>query len=144
MRGSLSGFALLTMLAAASARPIDVEQDDLRPGLVAQYRSLSDTQAPLTRIDPNLPFHLSQSRPPALAREARAGQGRACVRHRGCVRGPGGGFPGVRPPPPGPSLADAARRINRAWLLQWLEDPVKVRADAHMPVLFSADRNGFV
>src|SRR5262245_25320415 len=62
MGGSLLGFPLLFALAAPG-QPLDVEPDDLRPGLVAQYRSLSDKEATLTRIDPKLSFQLGQSSP---------------------------------------------------------------------------------
>ena len=47
-------------------------------------------------------------------------------------------------PPPGPSLADASRRLRRDWLLHWLDEPAAVRPTARMPALFSNDRRGFV
>ena len=53
-------------------------------------------------------------------------------------------MPAVTDAPPGPSLADVGRRIDRDWLINWLGDPTKVLPNAHMPALFSDDRNGFV
>ena len=88
--------------------------------------------------------HLSSELSQSAAKEALAEEGRATVEKFGCARCHSGAFPGVTAPPPGPSLADAGRRISRAWLLDWLDDPAKMRADAHMPALFSADRTGFV
>jgi mono/diheme cytochrome c family protein/glucose/arabinose dehydrogenase len=243
-------------LCAKPPRPLDVEPGDLRPGLLAQYRSLTDREATLTRIDLKPAFHLGHSSPhprlpagpcevtwtgaleikdatpisfeaylcgeltvevdgvvvlqgrgdaetahissreklerepglyrlkiryrsladrparlqlwwqgdsfvreplppwnlhylarelpEAAAQEQLAEKGRRAVQQLGCARCHSGAFPGVSAPPPGPSLADAARRLNRTWLLQWLEEPAKVRPDAHMPALFSADRRGFV
>lgn len=71
-------------------------------------------------------------------------QGRKAVARLGCARCHRDAFPGITEAPPGPSLADVGQRINRAWLLRWLEDPAQVRVDAHMPALFKADRSGFV
>src|SRR5262249_35452844 len=71
-------------------------------------------------------------------------KGRAAVGKLGCARCHNGAFPGVAEPPPGPSLADVRRRISRAWLLDWLADPAKVRKDARMPALFGSDRTGLV
>jgi mono/diheme cytochrome c family protein len=82
--------------------------------------------------------------PPAAVQDQLAEQGRAAVGRLGCARCHRGAFPGVADPPPGPSLADAGRRMSRAWLLTWLADPAKLRTDAHMPALFGADRRGFV
>ena len=47
-------------------------------------------------------------------------------------------------PPPGPSLADAGRRLDRDWLFRWLEEPARVKPGARMPALFRPDRTGFV
>jgi cytochrome c2 len=50
---------------AAADRPgaLDVEPDELRPGLVAVYRSLVDPAAVLTRLDPKPTFFLGDSSP---------------------------------------------------------------------------------
>jgi hypothetical protein len=79
-----------------------------------------------------------------LAREQLADRGRIAVERFGCARCHAGAFPGVAAPPPGPSLADAGRRIERGWLLAWLAGPANVRTDARMPALFADDRTGFV
>lgn len=47
----------------ARARPLDVEVEDMRPGLVASYRSLADADATLTRIDAKPAFTLGRSSP---------------------------------------------------------------------------------
>jgi cbb3-type cytochrome oxidase cytochrome c subunit len=250
------GLLALLLVPSLRGKPLDVEADSLRPGLVAQYRSLADKDATLTRIDAKAAFHLGHSSPhpripagpfevvwtgvldlkdaspiafdaylcgeltvevdgivvlqgrgqsetarvrskkqlelepgvyrlkisyrsladlparlqlwwqgsnfsreplsawhlkhlaadspPALAQEQLAEKGRLAAERFGCARCHSGAFPGICAPPPGPSLADAGKRLNRAWLLDWLADPAKVRPDAHMPVLFSSDRKGFV
>jgi cytochrome c551/c552 len=123
--------------------------------LAIHYRSLPDRQARLqiwwqgkTFAHEPLPAwllkHRAEEMPPALAREQLVEKGRALVGKLGCARCHSTAFPGVAEPPPGPSLADVRRRINRAWLLDWLADPSKVRTGARMPALFSADRTGFV
>jgi hypothetical protein len=81
---------------------------------------------------------------PEALQEQLAEAGRSSVGRLGCARCHQGAFPGVAEPPPGPSLADAGRRINRAWLLDWLADPARVRPEARMPALFGPDRKGFV
>jgi len=73
-----------------------------------------------------------------------AEKGRMAVGRFGCARCHRGAFPGIADAPPGPSLADARRRINRGWLLDWLESPTKLRPDARMPALFASERKGFV
>jgi cytochrome c551/c552 len=80
----------------------------------------------------------------ALRHEALVARGRAAVGRLGCARCHASAFPGVTDPPPGPSLADAAGRVSRAWLVKWLEDPHALRPDARMPALFSNDRAGYV
>jgi mono/diheme cytochrome c family protein/cytochrome c551/c552 len=70
--------------------------------------------------------------------------GRTLVSNFGCARCHASAFPAVTDPPPGPSLADAGRRLSKPWVMNWLADPAKVRADAHMPVVFKDDRAGFV
>src|SRR5262249_50324442 len=49
--------------AADKPAPLDVELEDLRPGLVATYRSLDDKDATLARIDPKPAFYLGHSSP---------------------------------------------------------------------------------
>jgi cytochrome c551/c552 len=49
--------------AADRTGALDVEPDDLRPGLVAVYRSRVDPTAVLTRIEPKPAFFLGDSRP---------------------------------------------------------------------------------
>jgi glucose/arabinose dehydrogenase/cytochrome c2 len=88
--------------------------------------------------------HLAADVPPAAAREQLAETGRAAVVRHGCARCHRGAFPGVSDPPPGPALADVKGRINPTWLLDWLEEPTRVRPDARMPALFGAGRQGFV
>src|SRR5262245_41300985 len=253
-----AAWLLCASLAAAGQPkgPLDIEPEDLRPGLVAEYRSLADAKATLTRIDPKPAFTLGWSSPhprlpagpfevvwtgvlnvrdagplsysafvggevtvtvdgvvvvegkgttdstrlpakaaldrppgyyrlevryksladvparlqlwwegpsfageplpawrlghiakelsPAANQEQRALRGLAAVQTFGCARCHSSAFPSVAEPPPGPSLADAGRRIDRSWLVHWLADPAKVRPGAHMPGLFSADRAGFV
>src|SRR5262249_13560340 len=123
--------------------------------LAIHYRSLPDRPARLqiwwqgaTFAREPLPAwllkHRAEDLPHAVAHEQPVDKGRAAVGKLGCARCHNGAFPGVAEPPPGPSLADVRRRISRAWLLDWLADPAKVRKDARMPALFSSDRTGFV
>lgn len=88
--------------------------------------------------------HLKADLSAAARQDELAEQGRKAAARFGCARCHSGAFPGVSDPPPGPSLADAGRRVDRTWLVHWLADPAKVRADAHMPALFADDRSGFV
>jgi hypothetical protein len=89
-------------------------------------------------------YHLDADAPPALAREQEIARGSEAVSRLGCARCHEKSFPGIADPPPGPVLADLGRTVNRTWLMDWLENPAKVRPGAHMPALFSADRQGFV
>lgn len=195
--------ALLLLLAQD---PVRVSGDDVRPGLVAVYRSLVDPEATVTRIDakpalagpgsphPRIPpgsfevvwtgliliqdvdaitfggdaaieidgravtgpveikpgfhpirvtgrskrlqltwegktfarepipawkfRHLPAQVPEAVRLEAR---GRERVARLGCARCHRDAFPGVHDPPPGPSLADLAQRVNGAWLTSKLD-----------------------
>jgi mono/diheme cytochrome c family protein len=252
----MPGVAIICLLSLPAAGPLDLEPGDLRPGLVAEYRSLRASKATLPRIDPKPAFTLGRSSPhprippgpfevnwsgvlavrdpgpisfsalvggeltmtvdgvtvltgrgatetnrvaakepfnrepgeyrvtikyrsladvparlqlwwegpsfarevipawrfghvradqtPALQQEELASQGRAAVGRFGCARCHAGTLPAVTDPPPGPSLADAARRLNRTWAMNWLADPAKVRPESHMPALFTADRAGYV
>jgi mono/diheme cytochrome c family protein len=76
--------------------------------------------------------------------EESAAAGRRLARELGCARCHRDAFPGITDPPPGPSLHDVRGRINHDWLVRWLEDPVKVHADARMPRLFAENRSGYV
>jgi mono/diheme cytochrome c family protein len=71
-------------------------------------------------------------------------RGRDLVGQLGCARCHSKTFPAVDDPPPGPSLGNVGQRVKRGWLLQWLANPAKMRAGAHMPLLFNDDRQGFV
>jgi cytochrome c551/c552 len=88
--------------------------------------------------------HLATDEPQGVHVEWLAARGRVVVAEHGCARCHASAFPAVNDPPPGPSLADAGRRLSKNWVMTWLADPVKVRADAHMPSLFKDDRSGFV
>jgi mono/diheme cytochrome c family protein/cytochrome c551/c552 len=88
--------------------------------------------------------HLAADRAPVAESDDRAAHGRDAVGRFGCARCHSGAFPAVSDPPPGPSLADAGRRLDRGWVLNWLADPAAVRPGARMPALFAADRAGFV
>jgi len=49
--------------ASTAAGPLDVEREDLRPGLLATYRSLVDPEATLVRLDAKPAFTLGRSSP---------------------------------------------------------------------------------
>src|SRR5688572_25730934 len=64
----MTGVAIVVCLfpvVAAAAPPgrLDLEPEELRPGLVAEYRSLADPQAALTRVEPKSAFTLGRSSP---------------------------------------------------------------------------------
>jgi mono/diheme cytochrome c family protein len=88
--------------------------------------------------------HVTSEMPEATKQDEAASIGRNIAGRFGCARCHASALPAVDDLPPGPSLADVGRRLTRTWLMNWLGDPAKVRADAHMPALFSADRNGFI
>jgi cbb3-type cytochrome oxidase cytochrome c subunit/glucose/arabinose dehydrogenase len=88
--------------------------------------------------------HLAKEVSEAIRGEQLVERGRSAVGRLGCARCHRSAFPGITEAPPGPSLADGGHRLRSTWLLHWLEDPVKVRAEARMPALFAANRNGFV
>src|SRR5262245_14450691 len=54
---------LIGLIGATSAKaaPLDVELEDLRPGLPAVYRSLTDRDATLARVDLKPAFNLGHS-----------------------------------------------------------------------------------
>ncbi len=88
--------------------------------------------------------HVAAELPESARKDLLAARGREEAARYGCARCHSGAFPGVDDPPPGPTLADLGSRVNRAWLLRWLEDPSRHRSGARMPALFPADRKGFV
>ena len=123
--------------------------------LTIRYRSLAGVPARLqvfwrgpTFAREPLPAwrlgHLAADVSPAARRDELAERGRAAVVRHGCARCHSGALPGVVEGPPGPSLADAGRRLDRGWLLDWLADPAEVRHGAAMPALFGSDRAGFM
>ncbi len=131
---------------------------ELRPGMHrfrAAFRSLAGVPARLQigwegktfSREPLPPWRLRHA-PGELAESARkealVEKGRAAVERLGCARCHAGAFPGITAPPQGPSLADAGRRMNRAWLVRWLEEPHQTRAGARMPALFPEGRKGLV
>jgi cytochrome c2 len=123
--------------------------------MTIRYRSLAEVPARLKILWEGPTFareplpawrlvHLAAARAPELAEEERAARGRDAAGRLGCARCHSGTFPGVTDLPPGPSLADAGRRLRREWIVRWLDDPARVRPGARMPGLFPADRRGFV
>lgn len=123
--------------------------------LKIRYRALADLparlqicwQGPSFAREP-LPAwqfkHLAGDVSDKIVREQLVEKGRRAVGQLGCARCHAASFPAVTEPPPGPALADLNRRVQREWLRDWLEEPAKMRAEARMPALFSADRKGFV
>jgi glucose/arabinose dehydrogenase/mono/diheme cytochrome c family protein len=128
------------------------------PGLYpvrVRYRSLPDLPARLqlwwegpTFSREPLPawhlYHQAADVTEAVSGEQLAERGRLAIERVGCARCHASAFPAVAAPPPGPSVADAGRRIDRGWLLEWLADPAKLRPEAGMPALFAEGRAGFV
>lgn len=88
--------------------------------------------------------HLAVDRPESYTREEARARGRVAAERLGCARCHSATFPGMDVPPPGPSLADSRQRLNRDWLMRWLDAPAAVRAGARMPALFGRDRRGYV
>lgn len=128
------------------------------PGLYrfwARYRSLDGKparlqigwQSPAFAREP-LPawrlHYLLADMPAAAIADQRIARGREAAGRLGCARCHSGSMPGLQEPPPGPSLSGAGKRLDRAWLLNWLEAPAKLRPGAHMPVLFAANRRGLI
>jgi hypothetical protein len=88
--------------------------------------------------------HLERELTPALQAGELQEKGRAVAGRLGCQRCHAGGLPGLDDPPPGPAIAGFGDRLSGPWLLRWLKEPAKLRAQARMPALFGADRQGFV
>src|SRR5207248_4715216 len=62
----MTGLALLCLLPGVGANPpgpLDLEPGDLRPGLVAEYRSLADPRHVVSRVEPKPAFHIGRSSP---------------------------------------------------------------------------------
>jgi glucose/arabinose dehydrogenase/mono/diheme cytochrome c family protein len=159
MRIDLDGVTVLQGRGETETAQVGPGQPfDRPPGLYRlriTYRSLPERparlqtawQGPTFSREPLPAWHLkypAAELPPAVAQEQLAENGRAAAGRLGCARCHRSAFPGLDDPPPGPALSDLDRRIKRAWLLDWLADPSRVRPDAHMPALFAADRTGFV
>ncbi|MFO0822638.1 MAG: hypothetical protein U0792_05875 [Gemmataceae bacterium] len=251
----LTATALLCLLATSPAGPLELEPGDLKPGLIAEFRSLVEKDVTVTRIEKKPAFYLGRSSPhprippgsyevtysgviamkdsgaitfsafvggevtitidgavvlegkgltdtarivgkptkrdtgsytfivkyrsvqdvparlqiwwegDAFAREPlpawRLGHrdvdlsdrgfiewapegGRSTIGQFGCARCHQSAFPGLKNPPPGPSLADSNRRLSKAWVMKWLAAPAKLHPDTHMPELFKDDRIGYV
>jgi mono/diheme cytochrome c family protein len=122
--------------------------------LRVRYRSLPDVPARLqigwegpTFAREPLPAwrlkHRAEEVPEAVRQEERTAGGRESAARLGCARCHSSAFPGLTDPPPGPALTDLGARVERTWLLRWLEDPAAVHPDARMPTLFPAGRGGF-
>jgi hypothetical protein len=65
-RVAMTACLFLTPAPAAGGQPpgrLDLEPGDLRPGLVAEYRSPADPRATVTRTEPKPAFHLDRSAP---------------------------------------------------------------------------------
>jgi cytochrome c2/glucose/arabinose dehydrogenase len=75
--------------------------------------------------------HMPAELPAAAREDARAERGREAVERLGCARCHRSSFPSAEALPPGPSLEGAGRRLDRGWLLRWLEKP-----GGRMPALF--------
>ena len=88
----------------------------------------------------HLPADLRES----FRQDERVERGRLAAERFGCARCHRWAFPSATPILPGPSLAEAGHRLDRGWLLRWLDDPQHVRPGARMPALFKDDRDGFV
>jgi cbb3-type cytochrome oxidase cytochrome c subunit len=61
----MAGAMVLVVLPGTTraAGPLEVEPEDLRPGLLASYRSLADPGATLLRVEPKPAFYLGNSSP---------------------------------------------------------------------------------
>jgi cytochrome c551/c552 len=88
--------------------------------------------------------HLPRELPASFHSEALAAKGRAAVERFGCGRCHRDAFPAAADSAPGPSLDRVAERVDRNWLVAWLDNPAQYRSVASMPVLFASDRSGLV
>jgi glucose/arabinose dehydrogenase/cbb3-type cytochrome oxidase cytochrome c subunit len=156
---TLDGAVVLQGRGTKEGAAIQADQVFTRPqGLYRiriRYRSLASVPArlqlwwegksfareplPATRLK-----HIPTEVPAAAGQEELAARGREAVGRLGCARCHSQAFPSVSDPPPGPSVAGLGTRVKRAWLVEWLGQPAKVRPRARMPGLFSADRRGLV
>lgn len=120
-----------------------------------RFRSLADVparlqiwwEAPSFAAEPIPAWrfgHLAADETPSVKNDVLAETGRRDPAKLGCARCHASAFPSATDPPPGPSLADANRRLSKSWILDWLENPAKMRPDSHMPALFAPDRGGSV
>jgi mono/diheme cytochrome c family protein len=156
---TLDGVTVLTGSGSSESSWIESTEQRRWPNgvhtLRIVYRSFSEVPARLQLWWEGLTFsreplpawrlkHRSAELPVALEHDEIAARGRAAMGRLGCARCHSAALPAADDTPPGPSLAGVGRRVSRAWLLRWLEDPARVREAAHMPALFSPDRNGFV
>ena len=145
---TVDGVRVLDGRGTSDTSRVDAKEKLDRPSghyhLTVRYRSLADVPARLQLFWEGPSFarepvpawrlgHLATQRTPAVERDERAAAGRIAAGRLGCARCHASAFPGVTDPPPGPSLADAGKRIDRAWLVNWLADPAKVRPGARMP-----------
>lgn len=86
--------------------------------------------------------HVIATAPPAVAESLQVAEGRRTAEAIGCAQCHPSAFPGVRAPPPGPSLELSRERLSRDWVYDWLGDPRRIRHDARMPELFARDASG--
>ena len=88
--------------------------------------------------------HILGELPEAARQEALFERGRAAVDRFGCAQCHSSSFPALEDRSPGPALTGVGERIERSWLMSWLDDPSRLLQDARMPGLFSPDRAGYV
>src|SRR5262249_17656767 len=121
--------------------------------ITIRYRSIKNVPARLQLFWEGLAFsrelipawkfhHVAADRSPELKKSMTETTGRAIAGRYGCARCHSEALPGVTDQPPGPSLAEVGQRVTRTWLMNWLADPAKIRTEARMPALFSADPMG--
>ena len=153
---SITGDVVLNGRGASETSRVNSKGIGLEPGyysIMIRYRTIDDVPArlqlwwdgPTFAAEPVPAWrlgHVVSELPLAAKRDALAAAGREAASGFGCARCHTSALPAIDDPPPGPSLA--AKRLGRTWLMHWLADPAKVRADAHMPALFSADRTAFI
>jgi hypothetical protein len=137
------GDAAIEIDGRSVAAPIEVKPGFHRIRVTARTKRLQLTWEGKTFSREPIPAwkfrHLPAEDPATLSPDLLAARGRARAAELGCARCHRAAFPGVDDPPPGPSLADLARRVNAAWLVYKLDQP-----GSRMPSLFAADRAGVV